>query len=334
MSAGFEDPQAPEISVVCAVGPASRELAAVHAGFRDALAATGRSYEFLYVIDGQARDIAGSLEDVTLPAGSIRVWCMARGFGEASALAFGFDRARGRFVLTIPDRPQVEPRAVIDLLARLDAGHDVVVTCREPRADPWVNRLQNRLFHRLVRRLTGIDFRDLTCGLRGMKREAARRLDLYGDQHRFVPVVATQAGLEVIEIPVPQHAGDRGLRLRAPGVYGRRLLDLLRLYFIVRFTRKPLRFFGSIGGLLLLAGAGITAWLGVERLLGRSALAGRPMLLLGVLLFVVGVQLVSIGLLGEIVIFLSSRRATPEVRELEPRSPDGSEQWTRGNGGR
>jgi hypothetical protein len=245
---------------------------------------------------------------------------MARGFGEAAALTFGFARARGRFVLTIPDRLQIDPAVVLAILDRLDHGDEVVVTRREPRCDAWLNRVQNRVFHTLVRRLVRQDLHDVTCGVRGLTREAASRLELYGDQHRFLPVIATQAGFEVVELAGAQLPEDRALRVRGAGAYARRLLDLLNIYFLVRFTRKPLRFFGFIGLVLFSAGAALSLYLAVQRLFGESALAGRPLLLLGVLLIVLGVQLTSIGLIGEIIIFLSSRRATPEVREISVES--------------
>lgn len=306
-----------DVSVVCPVGPAAGDLEAVHRRFRQVLARCARRSEFIYVVDGRSTGAAPVLQRLHEEIFPVRVFRMARGFGESAALQYGFAQARGRYVLTIPDRLQIDPEAVTTVLSRLDAGAEVVVTRREPRQDVWLNRLQNRAFHALVRMLVRQEFHDLTCGLRGLTLEAARKLDLYGDQHRFIPVLAMQAGFDVVEVPGPQLFQDRALRLRRPGAYARRLLDVLNIYFLVRFTRKPLRFFGLIGLSFISVGFLISAYLAVQRLLGHSALAGRPLLLLGVLLMLLGVQLTSIGLLGEIIIFLSSRRAAPEVREIE-----------------
>jgi CTP:molybdopterin cytidylyltransferase MocA len=318
MSVSKIDPAAVDLSVVCPVGKHVFDLPTVHREFDEALSETGRSVEFVYVVDGQRTFAAASVGDLRESRFPVRVFTTARGFGEATALQYGFERARGRFILTIADRPQIDAATARDVLDRLERGHEVVVTRREPRTDAWPNRLQSRVFHALVRRLVGHDFRDLSCGLRGFTAEAARRLELYGDQHRFIPVIAARLGYRVLEIPGRQHAENTALRLRAPGLYASRLLDVLNIYFLTRFTRRPLRFFGMIGAIVGGVGFAISAWLAAERLLGFSGLAERPLLLLGVLLIVVGVQVVSIGLLAEIIIFLSARREIPQAREVYP----------------
>jgi hypothetical protein len=307
---------AAEISVICPVTRYAGDLAEVHEEFRDVLARTGRSLEFIYVIDGIWTGAEGSLARIREERYPVRILRMARGFGEATALQVGIEEATGRHVLTIPDRPQIDPRVVDGVLARLDAGEPVVVTRREPRSDALLNRLQTRAFHGLVRRLVGHDFKDMACGVRGFSAEAARALELYGDQHRFIPVIAARLGYRVTEIPGAQHPENRGLRLYGPGIYIRRLLDILTIFFLTRFTRKPLRFFGLIGVAVGAVGLAICLLLAAQRLLGNTALADRPLLLLGVLLVVIGVQITSIGLLGEIIMFLSARRETPAFSEL------------------
>lgn len=306
-----------EISVICPVGSYVGDLEGVHRAFREVLAATGRSFEFVYVLDGPRAPAERALPAIMADEAPVRVFQMAKGFGEAAALQFGFENARGRYVLTITDRFQADPAGVPEILARLDAGAEVVVTRREPRSDALLNRVQARVFHTLVRWLSRRDFQDLTCGLRGMTAEAARNLDLYGDLHRFIPILAVRRGYRVEEIPVAQRREDRVLRVFGPGIYIRRLLDILNVFFLTRFVRKPLRFFGLVGLALGLAGFLISAVLAAMRVFGSASLANRPLLLLGVLLLVLGIQIISIGLIGEIIIFLGGRHAPPEVRELE-----------------
>ena len=313
-----------EISVVCPVGKHVLDLQTVHHEFHEVLARSGRMAEFIYVVDGPWTGAEGVLKKLRDDRFPIRVFNTARGFGEATALQYGFEKARGRYVLTIPDRPQIDAAALVEILNRLDQGADVVVTRREPRTDPWFNQLQSRVFHGLVRRLVRSSFNDLSCGLRGFSLEAAHRLQLYGDQHRFIPVIAAKVGYRVIEIPGKQHPMNEALRVRVPGVYARRLLDILNIYFLSRFTRKPLRFFGLIGLTVGAVGFVISAYLATLRLLGLSGLANRPLLLLGVLLIVLGVQVMSIGLLGEIIIFLSPKREIPEVTEVILQGEDAS----------
>lgn len=318
----MSDPQQPrgerriEVSVVCAVSRGAGDLSAVHQEFREVLTRSGRSVEFIYVLDGPRPTEWGALAQIDDEQFPVHVLRMARGFGEATALQVGFAHASGTYVLTIPSRPQIDPEVVHHVLASLDQGNPVVVTWRNPRIDSFFNRLQSKVFHAIVRGLVRQSFHDMTCALRGFTREAARRLDLYGDQHRFIPIIAARCGYPVIEIPGRQHPRGRELRVYGAGEYLRRGLDILNLYFLTRFTRKPLRFFGLVGVALGFVGFVITAYLSVERLAGATALADRPLLLLGVLLIVLGVQVTSIGLLGEIIIFLSARQEIPEAIEL------------------
>ncbi len=311
-----------DISVVCAPEEAVGDLAAIHREFREQLLRTGLRAEFLYVLNGPYPAAEESLSRIEEDRFEVSVLRMARGFDEAAALQHAFDQARGRYVLTIPDRMQIDPGVVPEILSILDNGTDVVVTRREPRRDPWPNRLQSKVFHFLARRVYGQRFADMTCGLRGLTAEAARKLELYGDLHRFIPVLAASKGFRVVEIPGAQRDEDTGLRLFHPGIYARRLLDILHLYFLTRFTRKPLRFFGLIG--MSLGGIGflISVALAYARIFLGVPLANRPLLILGVLLIVLGVQITSIGLLGEIIIFLAPRRDAPEIEEVVSDEPE------------
>ena len=199
------------------------------------------------------------------------------------------------------------------LKALTEEKNDLVISWRYPRIDSWFNRVQARVFHWTIRMLTGTGYHDVSCGLRAMKRQVAEEIQLYGDLHRFIPLLAYQRGFKVKEITVRQSPLDSMRRIYRPGVYLRRLLDILTLFFLFKFTQKPLRFFGLVGSSLFGAGVLTTAYLGLYRLLGFGAISGRPLLILGVLLMVLGVQLFSIGLLGEIIIFTHAR----DVKEYQ-----------------
>jgi hypothetical protein len=188
------------------------------------------------------------------------------------------------------------------------AGADLVVARRYPRRGSFLNRLQARVFHWLVRTLTATEFHDVTCGFRAMTRQVAEALHLYGDLHRFIPIIGRTLGFRVVEVKVKQHVEDRPTKLYGPAVYSRRILDILTVFFLVNFTRRPLRFFGLIGLGLLVLGGGITLYLGIYRLLGMGGIADRPLLLLGILLAVLGFQSISIGLLGELIIYTHARK--------------------------
>ncbi len=163
------------------------------------------------------------------------------------------------------------------------------------------------MFHRLTRWFTGIELRDIASGVRAIRREVLEDLPLYGDLYRFLPVLAARDGYRVRELDTPQHRADARARVYRPSVYFRRLLDLLGLYFLVRFREKPLRFFGLVGALLAAVGGILLVVLFVQRV-GGQGIADRPVLLLGVLLVVLGVQAIALGLVGEIIVHVHAAR--------------------------
>jgi glycosyltransferase involved in cell wall biosynthesis len=296
------------VSVIVPVTGRYDDPADLYRAYAEVLNRTGRSFEFLFVLDGSFEDAARKLKPMQMLGEPIRVFTLPRSFGEATALTVGFAHARGDVILTLSGHFQTLPEAVLEVLSHLDKGYDLVVTRRWPRMDSWLNRWQNYIFHLLTRWLTGVRLHDISCGLKGMRPRVARELDLYGDLHRFFAVLAYQRGFRVLEIAVPQDSRDGLARVRWPGVYLRRLLDIVTVFFLLKFTKKPLRFFGLIGAACFGAGLFISAVLSVQRLLGSTGLADRPLLILGVLLLVLGFQIVSIGLLGELIVFTHARK--------------------------
>lgn len=308
--ADISDPEtsAAMISVIVPVTERYDDLSEIYQSHSRVLKQTGRSFEFIFIIDDGFAEAAQKLETLQTSGEPIRVILLPRRFGEATALMIGFEQARGDIILTLPAYFQAVSEGLERVLSLLDEGYDMVVVRRWPRIDSWINRFQNHVFHTLTRLLTGVQFHDISCGIKGMRRRVLREIHLYGDLHRFLPLLAYQRGFRVVETSVEQHSKDTGIRVYNPGVYLRRLLDLLTLLFLFKFTKKPLRFFGLVGSALFAAGGIITLYLGFYRILGFGGIADRPLLLLGVLLMVLGVQTVSIGLIGEIIIFTHARK--------------------------
>jgi len=301
----------PQLTVIVPVSEPAQGLAGLIGDYIEALDKLDRSYEMLIVVDGGQSWVVPELRDLRERQPQIEIVVLGRTFGEAAALSVGFRRARGKLIATLPSYAQVEASGLAAAIAALDSGTDLVVGARDTRIDSTFNRLQSGIFHRCVRFLTGVGFRDISNGLRVLRPEVARELGIYGDLHRFVPVIAQSQGFHVTEVDVPQSVRQPRLRFKSPGAYVRRALDLLTVFFLVRFTRKPLRFFGLIGSSLLLPGLGIVAYLGVYRLFGFGGISDRPLLLLGVLMMVMGFQTLCIGMLGEVIIFVHAR----ELRE-------------------
>ncbi len=311
---GVVRPTEPLISVIVPVVERVDDLAALYRAFAGELERRGEEFEFLFVFDG---GFAPSPELTALAAQSdqIHLHRFAQRFGETSALRLGIERSRGDLLVTLPSYFQVRPEGLGPLIDAVTAGAEMVVANRSPRLDSWLNRLQSRAFHQILGGIAETRFHDMACGVRAMRRRVAESLPLYGDMHRFIPAIAVREGYTVQEIAVPQHPNDARMRVYGPGVYFRRLLDIATFFFLSKFTEKPLRFFGMIGSISLAIGGAIGVALLVDKI-GGHPISNRPMLLLGVLLVALGVQLMGLGLVGEIIVHLRApHRRAYRVRE-------------------
>ena len=310
--------QAVQVSIVVPVSGRWGDLRDIYDQHAKEISATGHSYEFIFVLDGPDESTLQPLRALKLEHPEIQVIALNRWFGEATALAIGLEHSRGSVILTLPSYFQVEPFEIRRLLEQLkEGGYDMVVAWRHPRIDSLFNRVQAWAFRWLVTVMTGTKYHDVSCGLRVMKRKVIEEIRLYGELHRFLPLLAYEQGFKVAELPVQQSRFDLARRMYEPGIYLRRMLDVLTLFFLVKFTKKPLRFFGLAGSAVSLTGVLILGYLGLYRLLGYGAIAGRPLLILGVLLTVLGVQLFSIGLLGELMVFTHARdRKDYQIEEI------------------
>jgi glycosyltransferase involved in cell wall biosynthesis len=297
---------APSVSVIIPIGSRRGDIAALYTEYRHGLDALGRSYETIFVLDGPDPQIAAVLQRLLARDPSVAVIGLTKRFGEATALMAGFERARGDVIVTLPAYHQVEGYEIGKLVAALDHA-DLAVARRSPRAGTVFEAWRRDAFHSLIAAVTKLRFNDLGCGARAMKRRVLEEIALYGDQHRFLPVLADRQGFRVAEVSVRQSRRDRFDGAYGPREYVRRVLDIFTVFFLVRFTKKPLRFFGMIGVGTFAVGALLVGWLVFDRLVFGHPLADRPALLLSSLLVVLGLQLFAIGLLGELIIFTHAR---------------------------
>jgi len=301
-----ERPKQVVVSAIIPVGDRYADIAALYPQYRAGLDALAVPYEAIFVLDGPRRAVAAALEKLQDEDARIVVLRLGKSFGEATALMAGFEHAHGSTIITLPAYDQIDASEIGKLVAALSTA-DVAVGRRWPRKGSPLESLRRRAFHGAVGWLTGLRFRDLGCSARAMQRRVLEEITLYGDQHRFLALLADRQGFRVVEVDVQQSAQDqfRGrYRLRE---YAHRALDLITVLFLVRFTKKPLRFFGMLGVITGGIGAALLLYLAVERVLFGEPLADRPALLLSSLLAVVGLQLFAIGLLGELIIFTHAR---------------------------
>jgi len=297
----------PEITVLVPISERHDDIKQLYGLYAGELRKMGRTFEFLFVVDGDFSAACDDLQELKNEENPVRIIKFAKSAGESNALMEGFLHARGRTILTLASYIQIEAIDLEKVFSAYEAGNDLVITRRYPRKDPLVNRIQSSVYHYLVWKLTGAPFKDITSGMRLINKKILSEFLLYGDLHRFIPVFAVQKGIKVAEVDVSQRREDTQLRLVRPGVYLRRLLDLLTLFFLIKFTQKPLRLFGLIGSALLVPGLLITAYLVILRLLGQIGLSNRPLLLFGILLMVFGIQTLSVGLVGELILFSHAR---------------------------
>ncbi|MFZ0427643.1 MAG: glycosyltransferase family 2 protein [Acidobacteriota bacterium] len=288
------------LSVVIPVFNEEASLPSLFEGLRETLAATGRTWEILFVDDGSKDHSAKVIRGLCDREPGCTLIRFRRNFGQTAALAAGLNAARGRVVVTMDADGQNDPSDIPRLLEKLDEGYDLVNGWRRERRDPFLNRrLPSQIANRLISLITGVRLHDFGCALKAMRREIAQDLKLYGEMHRFIPAIATQIGAQVIEIPVTHHP-----RVSGHSNYGisrtfRVAVDLITIKFLSEYATRPGHLFGLLGLAALVVGASITGFLVIERAFFHSPLADRPLLLLSIFLTLVGIQLITMGLIGE-----------------------------------
>ena len=297
------------ISVVVPIHNEERTVALLYDEVQAALEPLGREWEVMYVDDGSADGSFSALTRLHASTSNVRVVRLRRNFGKAAALAAGFAHASGETVVTIDGDLQDDASEIPRLLAKLDEGFDLVSGWKTTRRDPTLRRLLSRLFNWTASRVAGIRLHDMNCGLKAYRADVTRGLTLYGELHRFIPVLAHERGFRVAELPVNHRPRQHGRSRYGFERYPRTFLDLLTVSFMGRYRHRPLHLFGGIGLALGFVGFVVLCYLTALKLAG-NAIGHRPLLTLGVLLVVVGMQFFSLGLLGELVTSHHAERDT------------------------
>jgi glycosyltransferase involved in cell wall biosynthesis len=288
------------ISVVIPVHDEERSVALLYDELRSALEPVGKDWEAIFVDDGSTDGTFAALTRLHSEMENVRVVRLRRNFGKAAALVAGFDQARGDTVVTIDGDLQDDPAEIPRLLAKLDEGFDLVTGWKTRRRDPLSRRILSRVFNTVTSRFSGVRLHDMNCGLKAYRAEVVHGLRLYGELHRFIPVLAHYRGFRIAELPVNHRPREHGSSRYGIERYLRGFLDLLTVSFIGRYRHRPLHLFGGLGLALATIGIGILVYLTVDKALGH-AIGGRPLLTLGVLLVVVGMQFFSLGLISEMI---------------------------------
>ena len=288
------------ISVVVPLLNEELSLDALYREIADALDSQSQPFEVVFVDDGSTDGSMVALERLHAQTTNVVVVHLRRNFGKAAALQAGFLEAQGDVVVTIDADLQDDPAEIPQLLAKLDEGFDLVSGWKTRRNDPLARRLFSRVFNWATAVVSGVRLHDVNCGLKVYRAEVLKGMRLYGELHRFIPVLASYRGFRIAEIPVNHRARQHGLSRYGPERYFRGFFDLISVTFMGRYRHRPLHLFGGIGLLMGAVGFVILLYLTVLKLWGEG-IGQRPLLTLGVLLVVVGIQLISLGLLSEMI---------------------------------
>ena len=301
------------ISVVVPLLDEERSLEALYQEITAALEPLDESFEVVFVDDGSTDGSMGVLTRLAEEETNVVVVHLRRNFGKAAALQAGFLEARGDVVVTMDADLQDDPAEIPALLAKLDEGFDLVSGWKARRNDPFLRRLFSRWFNWATKVVSGVRLHDVNCGLKAYRAEVLQGLRLYGELHRFIPILASYRGFRVAEIPVNHRARPHGKSRYGPERYMRGFLDLLSVTFMGRYRHRPLHLFGGVGIFLGALGFVILLYLTMLWFWGHG-IGGRPLLTLGVLLVVVGIQFVSLGLLSELVTSQHEERMDERAR--------------------
>jgi len=308
------DPKTREISVIVPVFDEAGTLEELVQRVAEAL--SERDHEIVLVDDGSTDGSTDLIRKLAAEKDRVKGVIFRGNFGKAAALTAGFDNSTGRLIVTMDADLQESPEEIPDLLRGLAEGADIVSGWRHRRNDPWHKRWPSRLYNRVTARLTKVHIHDHNCGFKAYRREVWEEISIYGELHRYIPALAAWRRFSVRECKITHRPRRYGSSKYGVLRLFKGFLDLLTVLLLTRFLSRPLHFFGVVGSATASVGFAICAYLTALKLFWGEELSGRPLLLFGVLSIVVGIQLVSIGLLGEMLGHLHRERPEYSVKDV------------------
>jgi len=309
-----------DLSIIIPVFNEEENIGPLCTQLKEVLEGLGRSYEIIAVDDGSSDRSFAFLKDLHKRDLHLKVIRFRRNFGQTAAFAAGFDHSQGQVVITMDADLQNDPADIPLLLAEVEKGYDVVSGWRVERQDPFLTRrLPSMIANWLISQVTGVHLHDYGCSLKAYRREVVKGVQLYGELHRFIPALSSWMGVSVAEIPVRHHPRRFGKSKYGISRTIRVILDLITVRFLLSYSTRPIQIFGGLGLLSFVLGIVLAGYLSFVKLALGQDIGSRPLLLLAVLLMLVGVQLISMGLLGELVVrtyYEAQGKRIYAVREL------------------
>jgi len=302
----------PLISVIVPLYNEAESVPELYSELAEALKPYSDRCEMIFVDDGSRDGSCERLQTIRGMDARVKIVRLRVNQGKSTALQAGFREAEGQIIVTLDADLQDDPKEVPRFLQKLEEGFDLVSGWKVKRYDPWVRRFLSAVFNRITSRFTGVRLHDFNCGYKAYRRAVIGELRLYGELHRFIPVLASWRGFRIGEIEVAHRARRYGLSKYGIERVPRGFFDLLTVLMLTRYTTRPLHFFGLIGVLVGLTGFGIIGYLSVGWLFGQW-IGSRPLFVLGTLMVIAGLQLVSFGLLAEMIVYGSTRESDPPI---------------------
>ena len=321
MSPGVTAAACPLVSIVIPAKDEERCIKPLYEGVRNIFnTASDYSFEIIFINDGSLDGTEREIEELNRMDPRVKGIELLRNFGQSPALAAGLDIARGEIIITMDADLQNDPADIPLFLRKIEEGHDIVSGWRRDRKDTLVTRrIPSIIANRLIARLTNVRLHDYGCSLKAYRRSVLEGVKLYGDMHRFLPIYASMQSARIAEIEVRHHPRKFGQSKYGLSRVFKVILDLVTLQFFLKFLTKPMRVFGGFGALFFSLGVLVAGRLSYQKIFFGATLSDRPLLLLGVLLIVVGIQLIGLGILGEFlsrIYFESKGRRPYAIRKI------------------
>ncbi len=303
-----------DISIIVPLLNEEQSLQELHDKIAGVMHNAGYSFELIFVDDGSTDQSAAVIHRLAAGNPQVKMLQFRKNYGKSAALAAGFEHAAGRFVVTMDADLQDDPEEIPHLIAKLEQGYDLVSGWKKVRHDPFIKRNTSKIYNYFTSLFSGIRLHDFNCGLKAYRSDVVKSFQVYGEMHRYLPVLAHHNGFRVTEMPVKHHQRKHGQSKFGMARFTRGAFDLLTVTFLTKYKKRPLHFFGGFGVLTFLAGAVISLVLVIQRLFLHQYLSNRPLLFLGVLLIIVGMQFFSLGLIGEMIISVRHENDTYQIK--------------------
>lgn len=303
------------ISIVVPLYNEEEALRPLYSEIKKALKNYSTDYELIFVDDGSTDKSLSIIKELARTDNKIKYISFRANYGKSAALQMGFKHSTGDAIVTLDADLQDDPTEIQNLLRKLEEGYDLVSGWKKKRYDPFIKRMSSRFFNFVTRILTRIKIHDFNCGLKAYKKDVVHSINVYGELHRYIPVLAKWKGFSISEVIVKHHPRRYGKTKFGISRFFKGFIDLITVIFTTRYVKRPMHLFGFVGLLAAFAGFGVSLYLTYEKFILGRGINNRPIFFLGILLIIVGIQFFAIGLIGELIVHTNQNEKEYVVKE-------------------